>query len=81
MEIKLFGPGCPRCKEMENIVTTAVKDSGVAADIKKITDFKEMMAHGVMSTPAVSIDGKLVCTGHVPTVAEVKEWLVAGAKK
>lgn len=75
MEIKVFGPGCPKCAETMEVVLSVVKECGTDANIEKISDFKEMAAHGVMSTPAVSIDGKIVCAGHVPTKAEVRDWL------
>lgn len=75
MEIKVFGPGCPKCAEAMEIVSAVVQECGIEANIEKISDFKEMMAHGVMSTPAVAIDGKVVCTGHVPAKAELMQWL------
>ena len=58
MLIKVLGPGCAKCKEVE-----------------KVTDFKEMMALGVMSTPAVIIDGTIMCTGRIPSKSEVMEWI------
>ena len=75
MEIRVFGPGCARCAETMDIVSAVVKECGIAADIVKISDYREMMAHGVMSTPAVAIDGKIVCAGRVPSRQEVREWL------
>lgn len=75
MQIKVFGPGCSKCQETERIVCSAVKEAGVDATVEKVSDFKEMMALGIMSTPAVAIDGKVVCTGHVPSKAEVLDWL------
>ena len=56
MLIKVLGPGCAKCKEAENVVNAAVQDAGSAATVEKVTDLKEMMALGVMSTPAVVID-------------------------
>ncbi|MDM8215995.1 thioredoxin family protein [Desulfovibrio piger] len=75
MEIKVLGPGCAKCKEAEDIVRTAVRDAGSDARVEKVTDLREMMALGVMATPAVVIDGKIKCTGRVPTPAEVREWI------
>lgn len=77
MHIKVFGPGCSRCQEAENIVTDAVKETGCGAAVEKVFDLKEMMALGIMSTPAVAVDGKVVCAGRVPSKEEVMEWLVA----
>lgn len=75
MLIKVFGPGCPKCEEAAKIVSEAVKEAGMDATVEKVSDFKEMMAYGIMSTPAVSINGKVVRSGHVPTKAEVMDWL------
>lgn len=75
MEIKVFGPGCANCKKTEDIIRTVVAELGKNANIDKISDFKEMMKYGVMSTPAVAIDGKVVLTGRVPAKAEVVKWL------
>lgn len=80
MLIKVFGPGCSKCAEAEATIRKAVAESGCAADVEKISDFKEMMANGVMSTPAVSIDGKLMCTGRAPTKKEAVEWIIDACK-
>lgn len=81
MKIKVFGPGCAKCEETGRIVAQAVKESGFPAEVDKITDFKEMMANGVMSTPAVSIDGEIMCTGRVPSRKEVLDWIANACKK
>ena len=73
MLIQVLGPGCAKCKEAEKIVRDAVAECGITATVEKVTDFKEMMALGVMSTPAVVIDKKIQCVGRVPSKAEVKE--------
>ena len=75
MEIKVLGPGCARCRETEKLVLTAVQEAGTDASVKKVTDFKEMMALGVMATPAVVIDGKVMCTGRVPSKDEILHWV------
>lgn len=75
MEIKVYGPGCARCEETERLMKQVVKDMGIAATVEKISDFKEMMRLGIMSTPAVSIDGTVVCKGHVPPMEEIKDLL------
>ena len=78
MEIKVLGPCCAKCKEAEKIVRKAVEEVRQDASVEKVTDLKEMMALGVMATPAVVIDGSIKCTGRVPSLAEVKGW-IAGA--
>lgn len=75
MQIKVFGPGCTKCQEAERVVSSAVSEAGIKATVEKVSDFKEMITLGVMSTPAVAIDGKIVCSGHVPSKAEVLDWL------
>ena len=79
MVIKVFGPGCARCKEVEQIVRDAVQASGQAATVEKVTDLREMMAAGVLSTPAVSIDGVVVSSGRVPTQNEVVSWITTAS--
>ncbi len=76
MEIKVFGPGCSKCNEAEAIMKEVVAERGIDATITKVSDFKEMMALGIMSTPAVSVDGKVKCVGKIPTKAEANTWLM-----
>ena len=75
MEIKVCGPGCANCTKAETIVREAVADSGLDARILKINDFAEMAKLGVLSTPAVLVDGQIKCVGKVPTKKEVLEWI------
>ena len=75
MEIKVCGPGCANCTKAENIVQEAVADAGIEAEVVKITDFVEMAQLGVLSTPAIVIDGKIMCVGKVPTKSEVLAWI------
>jgi small redox-active disulfide protein 2 len=75
MEIKVCGPGCANCNKAENIVREAVADAGVDAQILKIIDFAEMAKIGVLSTPAIVINGQIKCVGKVPTKNEVSGWL------
>lgn len=75
MKIEIVGPGCPRCIATENNVKEAVKQLGIEAEIVKISDVKEFAKKGVMFTPAVIVDGKVVISGKIPTVEEVKKVL------
>ncbi|MES9997173.1 MTH895/ArsE family thioredoxin-like protein [Desulfovibrio aminophilus] len=75
MEIKVLGPGCPKCKETEKVVREAVASTGIDAEVEKITDFQQMMRYGVMSTPAVVVDGVVKVTGRVPSRDEVLGWI------
>lgn len=77
MEIKVLGPGCAKCTEVEKIMRAAVEETGVAATIEKISDFQKIASFGVFATPAVVIDGKVKCVGKVPTRAEALNWVKA----
>jgi small redox-active disulfide protein 2 len=73
--IQVFGPGCARCKQTEQLVRIALKDLGLEAEVVKVSDYQEMAAAGVMATPAVAIDGTIKASGRIPTLAEIKGWL------
>ncbi len=75
MEIKVFGPGCPNCTAAEKLVreVAAAKNADIA--ITKVSDLKEMMAAGILSTPAVTVDGVVKLTGRIPTKEEVSAWI------
>lgn len=81
MVIKVLGPGCAACQETERVVRAAVDEAGCAATVEKISDFKTMMAFGVLSTPAVVLDGSVVCSGRVPSRSEVLTWIATGADR
>ena len=75
MEIKVCGPGCANCTKAEAVVKEAVAESGASAEVEKVTDFAEMAKLGVLSTPAIVIDGQIKCVGKVPIKSDVLEWL------
>ncbi len=75
MEIKVLGPGCPKCQQTEKIVNEAVSESGLPADVVKVTDTMEIAKHGVFGTPAVVVDGEVKSVGKIPTKDEIKEWM------
>ena len=77
MEIKVLGPGCPKCESTKKNVEEAVAESGADVTITKVTDTMEIAKHGVFGTPAVIIDGDVKCVGKVPTKDEIKEWIRA----
>jgi len=78
MKIKVLGPGCPKCEQTARMVAEAVAESGVAAQVEKVTDFKEIAQHGVFVTPAVVVDGEVKVTGKVPSKDEILAWLKDG---
>jgi len=77
MKIQVAGPGCPRCHETEKNVREACSQLNLAADISHVFDMKEFAKLGVFFTPAVIVDGKIVASGKLPTVEELKKVLSA----
>ena len=75
MEIKVLGPGCPRCEATKKNVEEAVIESGLTANIIKVTDTMEIVKHGVFGTPAVVVDGEVKSVGKIPTKDEIKGWI------
>jgi len=72
MEIKVLGTGCTKCKKLEQMTREVVKELGLDASIEKEEDIYKIMQFGVMTTPALVINGKVVLKGKVPTVKELK---------
>ena len=79
MNILVIGPGCAKCKTLAQFTEQAVKELGMPAEINKVTDLKQIMALGVMMTPALAINGSIKVTGKVPSVAEIKTILQQAA--
>jgi small redox-active disulfide protein 2 len=75
MKIKVLGPGCPKCQKTEKVVKEAVAESGVTADVEKVTDLMKIAGYGVFGTPAVVIDDEVKSVGKVPTKKDVLSWL------
>jgi small redox-active disulfide protein 2 len=75
MEIKVLGPGCPRCEATKKNVEEAIAESGVDAKIEKVTDTMEIAKHGVFTTPGVVVDGQVKSVGKVPEKDEIKDWI------
>jgi small redox-active disulfide protein 2 len=75
MEIKILGPGCPKCEQTAKIVAEVLSDTGIAANVEKVTGVMEIAGYGVFGTPAVVIDGDVKCVGKIPKKEDVKSWL------
>lgn len=73
MEIKVLGPGCPKCKTLEQATRTAVQELGINANVTKVEDIVAIMGYGVMRTPGLVIDEKVIFSGKVASVNELKE--------
>jgi small redox-active disulfide protein 2 len=77
MKIEVLGMGCPKCMSMEQNVKRALSELAVQADVEKVTDIQQIIQKGVMSTPALVIDGTVVLQGKNPTVEQLKH-LITG---
>ena len=75
MEIKVLGTGCPRCKALEKEVINALADLDIAANVSKLEDIVKIMEYGIMHTPALVINEKVVLSGRVPSRNELKSLL------
>ena len=75
MEIKVLGTGCAKCKSLEKITRKAVEELSLDATVEKVEDIQKIMEYAVMRTPALVIDEKVVISGQLPKIAEMKELL------
>jgi small redox-active disulfide protein 2 len=75
MEIKILGPGCAKCKTLDKITREVVEKNGINATITKVEDIMEIMKYGVMSTPALVVDEKVILKGRVPSSDELRQLL------
>ncbi|HSH53372.1 MAG TPA: thioredoxin family protein [Bacteroidales bacterium] len=73
MEIKILGTGCPKCKKLEKITRDVITEMNVDANISKVEDITKIMEYGVMLTPALVINEKVVFSGQLPSASEIKE--------
>lgn len=76
-DIIVLGPGCKRCQTTEDMVKAAAAALGIEASIEKITDYAEMAKYGIVSTPGIVIDGKVVHAGGLPKEDDLTRWLQA----
>ena len=73
--VKVLGSGCRNCEITANAIAQAAKEAGVEIELKKVTDIAEIMSFGIMSTPGVVVDGKVVHSGGIPGPDQVRAWL------
>jgi small redox-active disulfide protein 2 len=78
MKIEVLGTGCPKCMSLEQNVKKAITELAVQAEVEKVTDIQQIIQRGVLSTPALVIDGKVVLQGKIPTVDQVKQLVKVG---
>ena len=74
--VKVLGSGCANCKRLEQIAHKVVDDMAMEAEIVKVTDYQEIMDHGVLNTPGLIVNDEVVSSGRIPTEAEITTWLV-----
>jgi small redox-active disulfide protein 2 len=77
MRIEVLGPGCARCTELAKRTEEAVRHLAIEASVEKVTDIKAIMGYGVLTTPALVVDGKVRFSGRVPSVAELTSIIVS----
>jgi small redox-active disulfide protein 2 len=75
MEIKILGPGCPRCHEVEKRTMNALAELNIAADVEKVSDIKKIMDYKIMGTPGLVINGKVKSAGRIPSLEDIKRFI------
>jgi small redox-active disulfide protein 2 len=81
MKIKVLGPGCPRCHQLEQTTKEVIKELGIDAEIEHVNDIKKIMEYPILTTPGLVIDEKLVVSGRVPSKAEVTTFITTALAK
>jgi small redox-active disulfide protein 2 len=76
MEILVLGTGCPKCKTLEKLTLETVQELGIQASVSKEEDIIKIMNYGIMHTPGLVINGKVILSGRVPTSKEIKEIII-----
>jgi small redox-active disulfide protein 2 len=75
MKIEVLGPGCTNCQKLEREVFNALAELNLVADVVKVTDLKQISSYGILMTPGLVVNGKVLCSGKVPGREEIKKWL------
>jgi small redox-active disulfide protein 2 len=81
ISIRILGPGCVSCNRLEEIVRSVLEQKGIAADIEHVKDLDEIWRYGVINTPALVINERVLCSGRLPTRFNVEQWLQEIAAK
>ena len=76
LNIKVLGSGCANCITLEKLCKEVVAENGIEAEIEKVTDYKDIMSYGIMSTPGLVLNGKVVHSGKLPTKSTLTHWLM-----
>lgn len=75
LSIKVLGSGCANCKRVEQIARRVVDEMSIEAEVIKVTDYNDIVGYNIFSTPGLVVNEKVVCSGRIPTKAEVTTWL------
>lgn len=81
MNIKILGPGCARCHQVGQTAREVVKELGIDASIEEVKDIKKIMEYPILTTPGLVLNEELVCSGRVPTKAEVTQLITSALEK
>jgi small redox-active disulfide protein 2 len=80
LAIKVLGPGCPQCERLEREVIAAMSETGISAELEHVRDLAEIGQYGVMGSPSLVINGKVMVVGSVPSREKIKAWIVQADK-
>lgn len=81
MKIKVLGPGCSKCHQLEQVVRDVVKELAIDASVEEVKDVKKIMAYSILMTPGLVINEEVVSSGKVPSKAEVTQMIINGLEK
>jgi small redox-active disulfide protein 2 len=81
MNIKILGPGCAKCHELEKVVKEVVAELKLDATVEEVKDFKKILEYPILTTPGLVIDEKLVVSGHVPKKKDVEKLILNAVEK
>jgi len=81
MNIKILGTGCAKCHQLEQVARDVVKELAIDATVEEVKDIKKIMNYHVLTTPGLVINEELVCSGKVPSKAEVTQFIINGLER
>lgn len=73
--IKVLGPGCTNCKTVAKLIAAVAEEKGIAIELEKVEEIREIMSFGILATPGVVVDGKVVHSGGIPSRDKIEQWL------
>lgn len=76
LTIKILGSGCANCKRVEQIARKVVDEMALEAEVVKVTNYNDILSYNILATPGLVVNEKVVCSGRIPTPAEVTTWIV-----